>query len=101
MYMLNMVIILIVMYSNVVTAIDKIPTYLLRFNNTRFYQGIYYASNALQDAPVKTEPWEQNSTWSLAPARVQVPAGTRAGTSLGTSDLTFLTSSFSAFIQAS
>ena len=33
MYMLNMVIILIVMYSNVVTAIDKIPTYLLRFNN--------------------------------------------------------------------
>ena len=32
MYMLNMVIILIVMYSNVVTAIDKIPTYLLRFN---------------------------------------------------------------------
>ena len=34
MYMLNMVIILIVMYSNVVTAIDKIPTYLLRFNTT-------------------------------------------------------------------
>ena len=33
MYMLNMVIILIVMYSNVVTAIDKIPTYLLRFNS--------------------------------------------------------------------
>ena len=33
MYMLNMVIILIVMYCNVVTAIDKIPTYLLRFNN--------------------------------------------------------------------
>ena len=32
MYILNMVIILIVMYSNVVTAIDKIPTYLLRFN---------------------------------------------------------------------
>ena len=32
MYMLNMVIILIVMYCNVVTAIDKIPTYLLRFN---------------------------------------------------------------------
>ena len=31
-YMLNMVIILIVMYCNVVTAIDKIPTYLLRFN---------------------------------------------------------------------
>ena len=30
--MLNMVIILIVMYCNVVTAIDKIPTYLLRFN---------------------------------------------------------------------
>ena len=34
MYMLNMVIILIVMYCNVVTAIDKIPTYLLRFNKT-------------------------------------------------------------------
>ena len=34
MYMLNMVIILIVMYCNVVTAIDKIPTYLLRFNIT-------------------------------------------------------------------
>ena len=34
MYMLNMVIILIVMYSNVVTAIDKIPTYLLRFNSS-------------------------------------------------------------------
>ena len=33
MYMLNMVIILIVMYCNVVTAIDKIPMYLLRFNN--------------------------------------------------------------------
>ena len=32
MYMLNMVIILIIMYCNVVTAIDKIPTYLLRFN---------------------------------------------------------------------
>ena len=32
MYILNMVIILIVMYCNVVTAIDKIPTYLLRFN---------------------------------------------------------------------
>ena len=32
MYMLNMVIILIVMYCNVVTAIDKIPTYLLCFN---------------------------------------------------------------------
>ena len=32
MYMLNMVIILIVMYCNVITAIDKIPTYLLRFN---------------------------------------------------------------------
>ena len=32
MYMLNMVIILIVMCCNVVTAIDKIPTYLLRFN---------------------------------------------------------------------
>ena len=32
MYMLNMVIILIVMYCNVVTAIDKIPTYLLHFN---------------------------------------------------------------------
>ena len=30
--MLNMVIILIIMYSNVVTAIDKIHTYLLRFN---------------------------------------------------------------------
>ena len=29
MYMLNMVIILIVMYCNAVTAIDKIPTYLL------------------------------------------------------------------------
>ena len=34
MYMLNMVIILIVMYCNVVTAIDKIPTYLLRFNRS-------------------------------------------------------------------
>ena len=32
MYILNMAIILIVMYCNVVTAIDKIPTYLLRFN---------------------------------------------------------------------
>ena len=32
MYMLNMVIILIVMYCNVITAIDKIPMYLLRFN---------------------------------------------------------------------
>ena len=30
--MLNMVIILIVMYSNVITAIDKIHTYLLCFN---------------------------------------------------------------------
>ena len=36
MYMLNMVIILIVMYCNVVTAIDKIPTYLLRFNSFVF-----------------------------------------------------------------
>ena len=36
MYMLNMVIILIIMYSNVVTAIDKIPTYLLRFNRKNF-----------------------------------------------------------------
>ena len=35
MYILNMVIILIVMYYNVVTAIDKIPTYLLRFNRDR------------------------------------------------------------------
>ena len=33
MYMLNMVIILIVTYCNVVTAIDKIPTYLLHFNS--------------------------------------------------------------------
>ena len=32
MYVLNVVIILIVMYCNVVTAIDKIPTYLLHFN---------------------------------------------------------------------
>ena len=32
MYMLNMVIILIVMYCNVVTAVDKIPMYLLHFN---------------------------------------------------------------------
>ena len=39
MYMLNMVIILIVMYCNVVTAIDKIPTYLLRFN-TNFWLAI-------------------------------------------------------------
>ena len=31
-YMLNMVIILIIMYSNVITAIDKIHTYLLCFN---------------------------------------------------------------------
>ena len=31
-YMPNMVIILVVMYSNVVTAIDKIHTSLLRFN---------------------------------------------------------------------
>ena len=38
MYMLNMVIILIVMYSNVVTAIDKIPTYLLRFNTVGILQ---------------------------------------------------------------
>ena len=30
--MLNMVSILIIMYSNVVTAIDKIHTYLLCFN---------------------------------------------------------------------
>ena len=37
MYMLNMVIILIVMYCNVVTAIDKIPTYLLRFNNIQMF----------------------------------------------------------------
>ena len=36
MYILNMVIILIVMYCNVVTAIDKIPTYLLRFNRHQF-----------------------------------------------------------------
>ena len=35
MYMLNMVIILIVMYCNVVTAIDKIPTYLLHFNRSQ------------------------------------------------------------------
>ena len=33
MYILNMVIILIIMYCNVVTAIDKIPTYLLCFNS--------------------------------------------------------------------
>ena len=33
MYMLNMVIILIVMYSNVVTAIDKIHMYLLCSNS--------------------------------------------------------------------
>ena len=33
MYMLNMAIILIVMYSNVTTAIDKIHTYLLCFNS--------------------------------------------------------------------
>ena len=33
MYMLNMVIILIVMYSNVITAIDKIHVYLLHFNS--------------------------------------------------------------------
>ena len=37
MYMLNMVIILIVMYCNVVTAIDKIPTYLLRFNKANAF----------------------------------------------------------------
>ena len=36
MYMLNMVIILIVMYCNVIIAIDKIPTYLLRFNTSEF-----------------------------------------------------------------
>ena len=41
MYMLNMVIILIVMYCNVVTAIDKIPTYLLRFNITVPLPGVY------------------------------------------------------------
>src|ERR1700744_1380200 len=40
MYMLNMVIILIVMYCNVVTAIDKIPTYLLRFNITFCLHGL-------------------------------------------------------------
>ena len=33
MYIQNMAIILIVMYNNVVTAIDKIHTYLLRFNS--------------------------------------------------------------------
>ena len=36
MYMLNMVIILIIMYSDVVTAIDKIHMYLLCFNNHNF-----------------------------------------------------------------
>ena len=35
--MLNMVIILIVMYCNVVTAIDKIPTYLLCFNRGKHH----------------------------------------------------------------
>src|ERR1700744_5025169 len=39
MYMLNMVIIFIVMYCNVVTAIDKIPTYLLRFNSFKTHTG--------------------------------------------------------------
>ena len=52
MYMLNMVIILIIMYCNVVTAIDKIPTYLLRFNitlqnNLLFY---YFRRNASRSA---------------------------------------------------
>ena len=41
MYMLNMVIILIVMYCNVVTAIDKIPTYLLRFNRIKSFICVY------------------------------------------------------------
>ena len=46
MYMLNMVIILIMMYCNVITAIDKIPTYLLRFNNLRFIG--FYQSTVVQ-----------------------------------------------------
>ena len=49
MYMLNMVIILIVMYSNVVTAIDKIPTYLLRFNTFMLF---FYRN---YDAPLSNE----------------------------------------------
>ena len=59
MYMLNMVIILIVMYCNVVTAIDKIPTYLLRFNTHQHTQNYSMAREAylqIQEAyPVRPE----------------------------------------------
>ena len=52
MYMLNMVIILIVMYCNVVTAIDKIPMYLLRFN--RVHLEVWHGS---------TSHWPSSGQW--------------------------------------
>ena len=57
MYMLNMVIILIVMYCNVVTAIDKIPTYLLRFNKNL---------PAWQHIGTEKQPPRNPRSWCLA-----------------------------------
>ena len=56
MYMLNMVIILIVMYCNVVTAIDKIPTYLLRFNTSYAHSRLNVLVAASWFKPNRTFP---------------------------------------------
>ena len=69
MYMLNMVIILIVMYCNVVTAIDKIPTYLLRFNMQLHHRHVMsvYSSWLFEPAwslHVLCSSWTLGSTWA-------------------------------------
>ena len=57
MYMLNMVIILIVMYCNVVTAIDKIPTYLLRFNSLIARTGHHQFAPSVASSNQATVRW--------------------------------------------
>ena len=64
MYILNMVIILIVMYCNVVTAIDKIPTYLLRFNSW----WLYYELGTLT---IRTAVWSVR--WGVVEVTQTVP----------------------------
>ena len=83
MYMLNMVIILIVMYCNVVTAIDKIPTYLLHFN--RWGHGVSEAMSRhptykeSHDAASETQhPQVRNVIFICLPGDVALCAQARA-----------------------
>ena len=70
MYMLNMVIILIVMYCNVVTAIDKIPMYLLRFNNPNHLLGSFpclfpYGLGGFKVARRYNVSYDMHARWAL------------------------------------